>query len=130
MLNTSRKKDRADRRQIRFPEMSLRLKNQGANLITYPSAFSIPTGEAHWHTLLKASAIMTQSYVVAAAQVGRHNEKRASYGHSMIVDPWGKVLVDLPGEDTGEPQIGVADIDMSLVAQVRRNMPLDAMRRT
>lgn len=67
-------------------------------MISYPSAFTVPTGQAHWKTLLTARAIETQTYVIAAAQVGRHNEKRVSYGHSMIVDPWGKVLVELGGE--------------------------------
>ena len=74
------------------------LKRQNAQIITYPSAFTVPTGKAHWETLLKSRAIETQAYVVASAQVGSHNEKRTSYGHSMVVDPWGKVLLDLPGE--------------------------------
>ena len=77
---------------LRFPEISLALKRQNAEIITYPSAFTIPTGRAHWETLLRARAIETESYVIAAAQVGQHNEKRASYGHSLIVSPWGEIV--------------------------------------
>jgi predicted amidohydrolase len=102
----------------------------GASIITYPSAFTVPTGKAHWEVLLRARAIETQSYVVAAAQVGNHNEKRVSYGHSLVVDPWGKVLVELGGvgEWKGEPELGVFDIDEDLLAKIRREMPL--LRRT
>ena len=83
---------------LRFPEISLALKRQNAEIITYPSAFTIPTGRAHWETLLRARAIETESYVIAAAQVGQHNEKRASYGHSLIVSPWGEVVAQLGGQ--------------------------------
>jgi len=69
----------------------------GAEVLLVPSAFTVPTGRAHWHTLLTARAIETQSYVIAAAQVGRHNGKRESYGHSLAVDPWGEVLADAGG---------------------------------
>lgn len=103
------------------------LKRQNAHIITYPSAFTVPTGRAHWETLLRARAIETQSYVIAAAQAGPHNEKRRSYGHSMIVNPWGEILAQL-GDDYQEPQIAVADIDLDLLAKVRREMPL--LRRT
>lgn len=130
---------------LRFPETALALAQPGsgspwatrpAQIITYPSAFTLRTGEAHWETLLRARAIETQSYIVAAAQVGRHNEKRASYGRSMIVDPWGKVLVCLKGvsdadgnaEDGAVEEIGFADIDLDELERVRREMPLQ--RRT
>jgi deaminated glutathione amidase len=103
------------------------LKRQGADIITYPSAFTIPTGKVHWETLLKARAIETESYVIAAAQVGQHNTKRASYGHSIIIDPWGKVLAELGGEGQ-EPEIATADIDLNYVAKIREQMPL--LRRT
>ena len=83
---------------LRFPEISLALKRQNAEIITYPSAFTIPTGRAHWETLLRARAIETESYVIAAAQVGQHNEKRASYGHSLIVSPWGEIVAQLGGQ--------------------------------
>jgi predicted amidohydrolase len=103
------------------------LKRQNAQVITYPSAFTVPTGKAHWEILLRARAIETQAYVIAAAQVGSHNEKRKSYGHSMVVDPWGKVILDLPGEGTG-PEIGIVDINLDYWEEVKRGMPL--LRRT
>lgn len=114
-------------KQLRFPEISLALKRQNAQIITYPSAFTVPTGIAHWETLLRARAIETQAYVIAAAQVGVHNEKRTSYGHSMVVDPWGKVLLDLASGDT-EPEIGLVDIDLEYREKIKREMPL--LRRT
>lgn len=112
---------------LRFPEISLALRRQGAQIITYPSAFTVPTGKAHWEILLRARAIETQAYVVAAAQVGSHNEKRVSYGHAMIVDPWGKILAEITGEGD-EPQIAVADVDLDYLEKVRREVPL--LRRT
>ncbi|KAI9851662.1 MAG: Carbon-nitrogen hydrolase [Thelocarpon superellum] len=112
---------------LRFAEIGLALKRQNAQIITYPSAFTVPTGRAHWEILLRARAIETQAYVIAAAQVGAHNEKRRSYGHSMIVNPWGEILAELGGEDHG-PEIATADIDLSLSQKVRREMPL--LRRT
>ncbi|KAF2706811.1 nitrilase [Pleomassaria siparia CBS 279.74] len=121
---------------LRFPEPSLVLRHRGAQIITYPSAFTVPTGKAHWETLLRARAIETQSYVIAAAQCGFHNEEktRRSYGHSVIIDPWGKIVAELGGEedehgrglDVGE--IAVAEIDLELCEKVRREVPL--LRRT
>jgi predicted amidohydrolase len=124
---------------LRFPEPSLALRNRGAQILTYPSAFTVPTGKAHWEVLLRARAIETQSYVVAAAQVGCHDGeggKRRSYGHGMIVDPWGRVVAELGGEgeeegsgkglDVGE--IAVAEVDLEGLERVRREMPL--LRRT
>lgn len=113
--------------QLRFPEISLALKRQNAQIITFPSAFTVPTGKAHWEPLLRARAIETQSYVIAAAQAGPHNEKRISYGHSLIINPWGEVVAKLGGEYR-EPEIATAEIDLDLVAKVRREMPL--LRRT
>ncbi|KAJ6171034.1 hypothetical protein N7470_000101 [Penicillium chermesinum] len=112
---------------LRFPEIGLALKRQKADVITYPSAFTVPTGKAHWESLLRARAIETQAYVIAAAQGGAHNEKRRSYGHSMIVDPWGEVVAEL-GEEYDEPQIATAEINLDLVSKIRREMPL--LRRT
>ncbi|KAJ9294106.1 hypothetical protein DTO271G3_7234 [Paecilomyces variotii] len=112
---------------LRFPEISLALKRQNAHIITYPSAFTVPTGKAHWEALLRARAIETQSYVIAAAQAGPHNEKRISYGHSMIVNPWGEVVAKLGGEYK-EPEIATAEIDLDLVTKIRTEMPL--LRRT
>lgn len=113
--------------QLRFPEISLALRRQNAEVITYPSAFTVPTGKAHWESLLRARAIETQSYVIAAAQGGLHNEKRRSYGHSMVVNPWGEVVAEL-GDEYTEPQIVTADIDLDLVSKIRMEMPL--LRRT
>ncbi|KAL8763383.1 MAG: hypothetical protein Q9184_000771 [Pyrenodesmia sp. 2 TL-2023] len=113
---------------LRFPEPSLSLRRQGAHIITYPSAFTVPTGIAHWSTLLRARAIETQSYVVAAAQVGSHNDKRTSYGHSMIVSPWGDVLAELGGEMKDGPEIAVGGIDLERMERMRKEMPL--IRRT
>lgn len=116
--------------QLRFPEIALALKRQKAEIITYPSAFTVPTGTAHWETLLRARAIETQTFVIAAAQVGRHNEKRVSYGHSIIIDPWGKVMAELGGVDgwDGEPEVAAVDIDLGIGKRIRREMPL--LRRT
>ncbi|KAL8808854.1 MAG: hypothetical protein Q9200_003957 [Gallowayella weberi] len=113
---------------LRFPEPSISLRRQGAHIITYPSAFTVPTGKAHWSTLLRARAIETQSYVIAAAQVGSHNEKRTSYGHSMLVSPWGEVMAELSGEKKDEPEIAVAEIDLEGLEKIRKEMPL--LRRT
>ncbi|PKX92564.1 carbon-nitrogen hydrolase family protein [Aspergillus novofumigatus IBT 16806] len=112
---------------LRFPEISLALKRQNAQIVTYPSAFTVPTGQAHWETLLRARAIETQAYVVAAAQAGPHNEKRRSYGHSMIVNPWGEIVAKLEDEYR-EPAVATAEIDLNLLEKVRREMPL--IRRT
>ncbi|KAK3682869.1 carbon-nitrogen hydrolase [Podospora appendiculata] len=112
---------------LRFPEISLSHKRHGADIIAFPSAFTVPTGKAHWEILLRARAIETQAYVIAAAQVGRHSEKRVSYGHSMIIDPWGVVLADL-GDKDGEPEIATATIDHALLRKIRSEMPL--FRRT
>ena len=103
------------------------LKRQDAQIITYPSAFTIPTGQAHWEVLLRSRAIETQAYIIAAAQVGPHNAKRKSYGHSMVVDPWGKILLDLPGDST-EPEVGIVDIDLDYREKIKSEMPL--LRRT
>ncbi|KAK7531927.1 putative nitrilase [Phyllosticta citricarpa] len=121
---------------LRFPEISLALKRQNAQIITYPSAFTVPTGRAHWSALLRARAIETQAYVVAAAQAGFHNEKRCSYGHSMIVSPWGEVLAELGGVDATEgkqgyrpePELATAEVDLEVLKRIRREMPL--LRRT
>jgi len=112
---------------LRFPELFVALREAGAHLILVPSAFMPTTGEAHWEVLLRARAIETQCYVAAAAQFGRHNEKRSSYGHALIVDPWGKVLQDGGSETSG---VFVADLDFSVLEQVRARMPISAHRRT
>ena len=115
---------------LRFPALSARIHDLGAQILTYPSAFTVPTGKVHWETLLRARAIETQSYVIAAAQVGAHNEKRISYGHSMIVDPWGTVVSQAGGVEDwkGEPEISVSEIDLGGLEKVRREMPLHPRR--
>ena len=113
---------------LRFPEIALALKRQQADVILYPSAFTVPTGKAHWLPLLRARAIECQAYVIAAAQVGAHNEKRVSYGHSIIIDPWGEVLAELDGEKKDEPEVIFAEVDLDQVKKVKREMPL--LRRT
>ncbi len=100
---------------LRFADMFTNYRKQGANLLTISSAFTVTTGKVHWHTLLKARAIENQSYVVASAQWGSHNDRFKTYGHSLIVDPWGHIV-----EDAGEGEkMLVADLDLDLVKQVR-----------
>lgn len=79
---------------LRFPELFRSYSHRGANVLSVSSAFTVPTGKAHWHTLLRARAIENQCYVIASAQWGQHNEKLSTFGHSLVVDPWGEVLVD------------------------------------
>ncbi|KAK4508035.1 hypothetical protein PRZ48_001772 [Zasmidium cellare] len=113
---------------LRFPEIALALKRQKADILLYPSAFTVPTGKAHWLSLLRARAIECECYVIAAAQVGNHNEKRVSYGHSIVIDPWGEVLGELGGEKKEEPEVILAEVDFEKLQKVRTQMPL--LRRT
>nr|KAI7544473.1 putative nitrilase [Hortaea werneckii]KAI7711879.1 putative nitrilase [Hortaea werneckii] len=109
---------------LRFPEIALSLKRQGADVIVYPSAFTPETGKVHWLPLLRARAIETESYVFAAAQVGQHNEKRKSYGHSIAIDPWGEVVAELGGEQKDGPEICFVDVDLEKVRKTREMVPL------
>ncbi|XP_035463938.1 deaminated glutathione amidase [Scophthalmus maximus] len=111
---------------LRFPELSLALRHHGAEILTYPSAFTVATGAAHWEVLLRARAIETQCFVLAAAQVGRHHEKRSSHGHALAVDPWGEVLGDCGGESPG---LALVEINLDRVGSTRRNMPVERHRR-
>jgi predicted amidohydrolase len=104
---------------LRFPYLFQRLVDLGAIAISVPSAFTASTGAAHWHTLLRARAIECQCYVLAPAQYGQHNAKRRSYGHSLVVDPWGEVVAELAAGDG----VLLADIDPDRVASVRRQLP-------
>ncbi|WFD47512.1 beta-ureidopropionase [Malassezia furfur] len=116
---------------MRFPEVSLALRRQGAQLITYPSAFALRTGAAHWSLLLQTRAIETQCYVLAAAQVGLHlGTTRSSWGHAMIVDPWGTVVAQCSDMPPFAPTFCVADIDLEGLERVRTDMPLWNQRRT
>jgi len=110
---------------LRFGEHSQALARAGAQLLTFPSAFTVATGQAHWEALLRARAIETQSYVIAAAQTGQHNSKRSSYGHAMIVDPWGVVAAEVK-DGVG---VALAPIDLDKVARIRREMPVQHQRR-
>lgn len=118
---------------LRFPEQYTMLTERGAQILLVPSAFTVPTGEAHWHALLRARAIENQCYVIAAAQCGVHNVKRKSYGHSLVVDPWGRIIVDAGGsgsdDDDDEVKVVMCDLDLSLVESVRGRMPIAQHRR-
>ncbi|XP_051924960.1 deaminated glutathione amidase [Hippocampus zosterae] len=111
---------------LRFPEFSLALQKSGAEILTFPSAFTVTTGAAHWEVLLRARAIENQCYVLAAAQVGRHHDGRSSYGHSLAVDPWGTVAADCGGERAG---VALVEVDLARMRTLRRNMPLHEHRR-
>ncbi|OIW12773.1 hypothetical protein TanjilG_24706 [Lupinus angustifolius] len=114
---------------LRFPEIYQLLRFQhGAQVLLVPSAFTKVTGEAHWEILLRARAIENQCYVIAAAQAGKHNEKRESYGDTVIIDPWGTIVGRLP--DRSSTGIAVADIDLSLVDSVREKMPIAQQRKS
>ena len=110
---------------LRFGELYRQLVTLGAQLITVPAAFTAVTGAAHWEPLLRARAIENQCYIVAAAQGGRHSETRETWGHSMIIDPWGVVLDCV---NTGEG-IAIADIDLARIDDIRLRMPIAQQRR-
>jgi predicted amidohydrolase len=110
---------------LRFPGLFARLAEGDADLIAVPAAFTVPTGKAHWHILLRARAIEAGLFVVAAAQVGRHEDGRQTFGHSLVVDPWGEVLLDMGDE----PGVGFADIDLKRISDVRSRIPALAHRR-
>ncbi|VAW01318.1 FIG147869: Carbon-nitrogen hydrolase / Aliphatic amidase AmiE [hydrothermal vent metagenome] len=110
---------------LRFPMLYQVLTNVGANILSIPAAFTVPTGKAHWETLLRARAIESAAFVVAAAQCGQHEDGRQTYGHSMVVDPWGEILLDM-GDSLG---LGICDIDFNLVSQVRSRIPVIEHRR-
>jgi predicted amidohydrolase len=110
---------------VRFPELYRELAAaRGAEVLMVPAAFTAHTGAAHWHTLLKARAIENQCYVVAAAQHGKHNAARESFGHSIVIDPWGAVLAEVAAGDG----VAVASLDPGQLATVRQQMPCHAHR--
>lgn len=104
---------------VRFPYLHRALAKAGASILTVPAAFTVPTGRAHWHTLLRARAIETGCFVIAPAQTGTHDEGRQTYGHSLIIAPWGEILADA-GEAVG---VIVADLDLARVEEARRMVP-------
>lgn len=111
---------------IRFPALFEALGRQQCDLIAIPAAFTVPTGKAHWHVLQRARAIEASAFVVAAAQVGEHEDGRSTFGHSLVVDPWGDILLDMGEDGTG---LGFAEIDPERIAQVRKQLPSLANRR-
>lgn len=112
---------------LRFPALFGELGNRRCDAIAVPAAFTKPTGAAHWHVLLRARAIEASAFVIAAAQVGSHEDGRQTYGHSLVVDPWGEVLLDMGGE---VPGLAFCDIDLARIAAVRAQVPALANRRT
>ncbi|MFT6142848.1 MAG: putative amidohydrolase [Myxococcota bacterium] len=112
---------------LRFPQLYQRLRDDGAELIAVPSAFTMTTGQAHWNPLLRARAIETQSYVLAPGQYGHHDDDglRHSYGHSIIVDPWGAVT----GQSSDGPGLALAEVDLERLRSIRRSMPITEHRR-
>lgn len=105
---------------MRFPALYRTLAEAGAEVLAVPAAFTVPTGRAHWEVLLRARAIETGCYVVAAAQGGQHQNGRATWGHSMIIDPWGKVIAAIEGD---APGVVYADFDPTAVTEARGRVP-------
>ena len=105
---------------LRFPQLFRALARAGAEIITVPAAFTVPTGRAHWETLLRARAIETGAFVLAPAQGGAHEDGRATWGHSLIIDPWGEVVARRDDDATG---VLMADLDMSAVGRARAAIP-------
>lgn len=110
---------------LRFPDLYRALSDAGATMLAVPAAFTVPTGAAHWHVLLRARAIEAGAFVLAAAQSGTHADGRATYGHSLAIDPWGRALLDM-GERQG---VGFVELDEAEVAAVRARVPALAHRR-
>ena len=104
---------------LRFPALYRALAEAGATMLAIPSAFTQQTGEAHWHVLIRARAIENGSFVFAAAQAGKHENGRATFGHSLIIDPWGRILA----EGDTEPGVVMAEIDLAEVANARARIP-------
>lgn len=105
---------------IRFPGLYRALAKAGADFIAVPSAFTVPTGQAHWHTLLRARAIEAQCFIFAAAQAGEHENGRKTFGHSLVVSPWGEILAEA---DEVRPSVIWADVNSQAIAEARRRVP-------
>jgi len=110
---------------LRFPDLYRALTNAGATILLIPAAFTVPTGEAHWHVMQRARAIEGAAFVIAPAQTGTHEDGRVTYGHSLAIDPWGEVLLDM-GQEAG---LAFVDLDLSQVETVRARVPAIANRR-
>ena len=105
---------------LRFPDLYRALSGAGADFVAIPAAFTVPTGEAHWHVLMRARAIESEMFVIAAAQTGHHEDGRETYGHSLVVDPWGTVLLDAGTA----PGVYTVDLPVDRLAQVRSRIPV------
>ncbi len=110
---------------VRFPELFRELTDLGATVFTVPAAFTVPTGRAHWHVLLRARAVENLAYVIAPGQYGTHPDKRSTYGHSLIVDPWGVVIAEAEDSDC----YIAAELDPELPNRLREEFPVLANRR-
>jgi deaminated glutathione amidase len=110
---------------LRFPELFRIMAVRGARAFSLPAAFTVPTGRAHWEVLVRARAIENQAFVIAAGQIGKHPPDHESYGHSLIVDPWGVVLAEAPDEEC----FVAAELDVDAQAEVREKLPSLANRR-
>lgn len=104
---------------LRFPQLYRDLAQAGAHILTVPSAFTVPTGKAHWHTLLRARAIETGCFIIAPAQTGTHANERQTYGHSLIINPWGEIIA----QADDDPGTISAEIDVSEVTEARKRIP-------
>jgi deaminated glutathione amidase len=110
---------------LRFPDLFSAYSRIGTDIMVVPSSFTVPTGRAHWHILLRARAIESEAFVIAAAQCGSHDDGRQTYGHSLVVDPWGNVVLDM------DDFVGVAfaELDLAKLSEVRAQIPVHANRR-
>ncbi|MEL1250208.1 carbon-nitrogen hydrolase family protein [Aurantiacibacter gilvus] len=111
---------------IRFPALFEEFGRRRCDAIAIPAAFTVPTGKAHWHLMQRARAVEASAFVIAAAQVGRHEDGRETYGHSLVVDPWGEVLLDMGGEQAG---LACCDLNLDRIGEVRRQLPSLANKR-
>ena len=105
---------------MRFPELAMRYARAGAEVLTFPSCFTRQTGEAHWHLLTRARAVENGAFVIAAAQGGTHEDGRETFGHSLIVDPWGAVIAEIAND---APGVALADIRLAAVGEARAKVP-------
>jgi deaminated glutathione amidase len=105
---------------LRFADLYTALGNHGATAFAIPAAFTVPTGRAHWHVMMRARAIESAAFVIAAAQCGTHEDGRVTYGHSLVVDPWGRTLLDM---GSAEQAVGFAELDLGQVDEVRSRLP-------
>jgi deaminated glutathione amidase len=110
---------------LRFPDLYSAYAKCGVDVLAVPAAFTVPTGQAHWHALLRARAIEAQAFVIAAAQSGAHEDGRQTFGHSLVIDPWGEILLDMNEMES----IGYANLDLNRIAEVRSQIPAQHNRR-